>query len=268
MHTRPFSWGVYICAQAAFAAVHFPTKLQLPKLASFTVLTVALLYTWCSSLSSPGEDYVLGSSNGIMLATAFNIVFLDQNFPDGTRRAQDEDKPPSQFSIGRKLGWMLDLSSNMRRIGWSTPRQKPGATPSASTLPRWEFVLSRVILALTYFTIFHFCIRWRAGNPSFDPAVHQIPGDELYIRHKHLLLRTVDVISWAIMTASEMAFLQAVAAALSVASGAFTPQAWPTLMGSPRTAYAVRRFWESVTKSRVTFCFLIYSTTGIHGIKY
>lgn len=205
------------------------------------MLTVALLYTWSSHLFSPGEDYVLGSSNGILLATAFNIVFLAREFPDGVRRAKDNDAP-SKFTIFGKLEWMLDISSNLRRVGFSTPTQRYSYTPSPST--RRKFVLSRVVLALTYLSVFQLCIQWRAGNPSFDPSVHPSSRDGSYIRQKPFLLRTIDVISWAIMTASEMVFLQSVAGALSVASGALAPEAWPNLFGSPLQAYTVKRFWR------------------------
>lgn len=49
---------------------------------------------------------------------------------------------------------------------------------------------------------------------------------------------------WVAGVISEMAFLQATAAGLSVGLGASKPADWPLLFGSPTHAYSVRRFWS------------------------
>ena len=243
---QPFSCEIYVLAQAALLALHFPTTRTLPRTISFVVLAGALFYIHVYlTLFSPGEDYVLGASNGILLCIAIHVAFLDTDFPDRLRRAREDDssKLPSELPLRQKLGWMLGLGTNVRRIGWISTHKKREHTSSPSASSRRLFVFSRILLATLYLFIFQVTAENRSRNPSFDPQAHD-PGDKLYIRRKMLFLRGIDVSLWALGVAAEMSFIQTLAAAISFGFGFYSPEDWPSLTGSPLAAFTVKGFWK------------------------
>lgn len=253
MERLPFAF--YILAQVAFLSVHYPTARGLPRILSFACLLVLLFYCYTEySLQSPGEDYVLGCSNGILLLTAVHMTFLCPDFPNGFEWkggvATKRGSIPSQLPFAQKLSWMAELGSNMRRIGVT---RGGGAANGAAvderdpvnSSARNRFVISRVILSTLCLAMFHFTLLYRLGNPSFNPGLHEGAHDGKFIRtHSSLLRRFWDILVWAAGTASEMSFLQATAAALSVGVGASKPDDWPLMFGSPTHAYSVRTFWS------------------------
>jgi hypothetical protein len=245
---QPFSWSLYLFIQSIFLSLHFPTTWNAPRIVCFLVLAGALFHLHTrSSLFSPGEVYVLGCSNAILFCAAFYIVFIDHDFPDGLRRARDAGSAevPSKYPLRRRLDWMLDLGGNIRRIGWLPAQSNTEKTPAPSTRPRWLFVISRVALAALCLVVFQVIIENRSMDPSWDPRVqNQHHGNGLYyISRKSLVLRGIDVISWTFCIATEMSFLQSLAAAITVGLGVLSPEDWPILFGSPLDAYTVRNFW-------------------------
>lgn len=256
MERLPFLF--YILTQIAFLFVHYPTTRRVPRTFSFASLLALLFRCYTGySLQSPGEDYVLGCSNGILLLTAAHMTFLCPDFPNGFQWKAVTTKPrsaPSQLPFAQKLGWMAELAGNMRRIGVTC---SGGAMDSTAievdvdkrdlenSSARKRFVICRVILSISCLGVFHFTLLYRLGNPSFNPALHQGAHDGRFIRsHSSPLRRFLEVLVWASGTISEMSFLQATAAALSVGVGASKPGDWPLMFGSPTDAYSVRRFWS------------------------
>ena len=251
MERLPFTF--YVLVQVAFLFVHYPTTRRFPRIVSFTCLLALLFHCYTAySLQSPGEDYVLGCSNGILLVTAAYITFSCPEFPDGFQRrglAVKAESAPSELPFAQKLGWMAELAGDMRRIDFTrgggaidTNIDKRGL---ASSSARKRFVISRVMLSIMCLTVFHFTLLYRLQNPSFNPALHEDAHNGRFIRaHSPLLRRTWEVVVWTAGTVSEMTFLQATAAALSVGIGAFEPEDWPPMFGSPTHAYSVRRFWS------------------------
>ena len=257
MKRLPFAF--YVLTQVAFLFVHYPTTRRLLRILSFACL-LALLFRYYTeySLHSPGEDYVLGCSNGILLLTAVHMTFLCPDFPNGFRQKGLTTKSgciPSQLPFAQKLSWMAGLASNVRRIGVTNG---DGAMMNcdaadvdvdkrdpANSSARKRFVISRVMLSISCLAMFHFTLLYRLRNPSFNPALHEGAHDGRFIRaHPSLLRRFLEVFVWATGTISEMTLLQATAAALSVGVGASKPEDWPPLFGSPMHAYSVRRFWS------------------------
>lgn len=257
MERLPYAF--YALVQIAFLFVHYPTTRRFPRILSFTCL-LALLF-FCSteySLQSPGEDYVLGCSNGILLLAAAHMTFICPDFPNESPGAGPATKPgsaPSQLPIAQKLGWMMELASNMRRIrvdrgcGATNDAAVDGvdkrgpASPSART----RFVISRVILSILCLGVFRFTLLYRLRSPSFNPTLHNRArhNDVGFISaQSSFLRRSWDVLVWAAATVSEMTFLHATGAALSVGVGASQPGEWPPMFGSPIHAYSVRRFWS------------------------
>lgn len=247
MERLPFAFHILI--QIPFLFVHYPTTRRFPRILSFTTLLALLVYCHTQySLQSPGEDYILGCSNGIALLTAAYMTFLSPDFPNGLQSTDPTTKPgsnPSQLPVSQKLSWMVALASNMRRIGFTrrggamndtavganVDKRGPGSSSA-----RLRFVISRVILSVLCLAIFQFTLHCRLRNPSFNPALH----DE-DVAHNG---RALDVILWTAGTFSEMTFLQTTAAALAVGVGASQPEEWPPMFGSPIHAYSVRRFWS------------------------
>jgi hypothetical protein len=251
------SFGFYALVQVAFLFVHYPTRRRFPRIMTFACLLALLFYCYTGySLRSPGEDYVLGCTNGILLAAAIHMTFFCPEFPDGFRRAgpTNGDEPtPSGLPLAQKLGWMTELAGNMRRIGFARGGgAMDGAAVgvvdkygSAGSSARKRFVISRVIHSILCLVVFDCTLRYRLQNPTFNPALHEGAHDGKFIRaHSSLLRRFWEVIVWAAGTASEMTLLQSAAAALSVGVGAFEPEDWPPMFGSPIHAFSVRRFWS------------------------
>jgi hypothetical protein len=237
---KPFNWSVYTCADISFLALYFPTTRISPRIASLVVLAEALFYTYrCLTLFSPGEDYGLGTtSSGILLCAAFHVVFLDRDFPNGLRRAQD-DTSPSGFSFSRKLSWMWGLGANVRRIGLNGH-----SIHRVTPFPRWKFVISRLSWTTVSFILFQVSVAYTNGTPLLILESTTI-DDRLYITRKRLVLRSVDVMLWATHAIAGVTLLQTSAAALSVAlvlSG--SPADWPSLFSSLLDTFTVRRFWK------------------------
>ena len=255
MERLPFTF--YALVQIAFLFVHYPTTRRFPRIASFACLFALLFHCYTEySLQSPGEDYVLGCTNGILLVTAVHVTFFSPEFPDGlqrTGRLTNKAKcAPSELPFAQKLGWMAELAGNMRRIGLA---RDGGATNGAavdakvdkrgpaSSSARKRFVISRVILSISCLGIFRFTRLYRLQSPSFTPTLHKDAPDGLFIRaHSSLLRRFLDVLVWAAGGVSEMTLLQSIAAAISVGIRLFEPEDWPPMFGSPTHAYSVRRF--------------------------
>lgn len=257
MKRLPFA--LYNLIQIAFLFVHYPTTRRLPRIISFICLVALLFYCYTDyALQSPGEDYVLGCTNGIFLIAAAHMTFLCPDFPNGfqwTDSTARQGSTPSQLPFAQKLRWMAELASNIRKIG--IPRDG-GAIDNAAAADanvdrcdpakpsaRRRFVISRIILSISCLAIFQFTLLYRLESPSFNPALHKNAHDWRFIRAQSpLLLRFWELLVWATSTASEMVFLQTTAAALSVGVGASRPEDWPPMFGSPTNAYSVRRFWS------------------------
>lgn len=247
------SFASYALVQIAFLSIHYPTTRRFPRIISFACLLILLFYCYTGySLRSPGEDYVLGCSNGILLAAAVHMTFLCPDFPNGLRRADptNGDEPtPSELPFAHKLSWMAELAGNMRRIGFARAGgAMNGAVDRcgpASSSGRKRFVISRVMISILCLVVFDCALRYRLRNPTFNPVLHQDARDEKFIRaHSSLLRRFWEVLVWTAGTVSEMTLLQSTAAALSVGVGASEPEDWPSMFGSPFHAYTVRKFWS------------------------
>lgn len=238
----------YALIQVVFLFVHYPTTRRFLRILSFTCLLALLLYSYTKySLRTPGEDYVLGCSNGILLLTAIHLTFLCPDFPNGFQwRDSAPGSTPNELPLAQKLSWMAELASNMRRIGVTRGGGAMNSPVVARNLSaRDRFVISRVILSILSLAVFHFTVLYRLKSPSFNPALHQDAHDGRFIRaHSSVFRRFLEVLVWAAGTASEMTFLQGVGAVLSVGAGASQPEEWPTMFGSPVHAYSVRRFWS------------------------
>lgn len=256
MERLPFTF--YALIQIAFLFVHYPTTRRFTRIVSLACLLTLLFCSYTKySLQSPGEDYVLGCANGILLVTALHVVFSCPEFPNGLQRTGPMNQTvsvPSELPFAQKLGWMAELAGNARRIGFThTSGAMNGAAVEVNVLKRERensdargfFVISRVTLSIVCLAIFHFTLIYRLHNPSFDPALHENAHDGKFIRgHSSLLRRLWEVVVWTAGVVSEMTFLQAAAAALSVGSGVFNSEDWPLIFGSPTHAYSVRRFWS------------------------
>ena len=256
MERLPFTF--YALVQVTFLFVHYPTTRRFPRIVSFTCLLTLLYYSYTGySLQSPGEDYVLGCSNGILLATAIHMTFFCPEFPNGFQRVDPTNKldpTPSELPFAQKLGWMTELAGDMRRIGFT---RDGGAIDGpavdvnvnkrepASLNARKRFVISSVMLSISCLAAFHLTLIYRLQSSSFNPTLHEgaHPG-KLIRSHPSLLRRFWEVLVWAVGTVSEMTFLQSAAAALSVGIGTFQPEDWPPMFGSPTHSYSVRRFWS------------------------
>lgn len=262
MERLPFAF--YMLTQLAYLFIHYPTTRRLPRALSFACLLALLFRCYTTySLQSPGEDYVLGCSNGIVVLAAVHITFICPDFPNGFQRNSFKTKPgstPSQLPFAQKLGWMAEFASNMRRVGvtrgtgGAIRRNSATAAVDVDTdkrdlvksSARNRFVISRVILSVLCLAAFQFSLLYRLRSPSFNPVLHEdAHGDEMFIRaHSSLLRRFWEVLVWAAGTISEMSLLQATAAAISVGVGVSEPEDWPPMFGSPMHAYSVRRFWS------------------------
>jgi hypothetical protein len=255
---EPLSLAFYILTQIAFLFVHYPTTRRLPRTLAFACLLALLFLCYTKySLQSPGEDYVLGCSNGILLLTATHMTLLCPDFPNGFQQkgvTTRTGSTPSQLPFAQKLSWMGGLASNIRRIGVTRGGgAMDGAVVDvdvdkrdpANSSARNRFVISRVMLSILCLAMFHFTVLYRLTSPSFNPALHQDAHDGKFIRaHSSFLRRFREVLVWTAGTVSEMTFLQVTAAALSVGVGASKPEDWPLVFSSPSHAYSVRRFWS------------------------
>ena len=256
MERLPFTF--YALVQIAFLFVHYPTTRRFPRIVSLTCLLALLFYSYTEySLQSPGEDYVLGCTNGILLITAIHITFSCPEFPNGFRRTSLKTKAestPNELPFVQKLGWMAELAGNMRRIGLTRGGGVANGAPvdvgadgrgPANSGARTRFVISRVMLSIACLAVFHLTLLHRPQNSPIDPALHEDAG---YGRFTHsnssFLQRFWQVVVWTAGVVSEMTFLQATAAALSVGIGAFEPEDWPPMFASPSHAYSVKRFWS------------------------
>ena len=253
MERLPFTF--YALVQIAFLFVHYPTTRRAPRITSLVCLVALLFHCYTEySLESPGEDYVLGCSNGILLLTALHIT-LSPEFPNGLKRAGPAIKAestPSELPFVQKLGWMAQLAGDMRRIGSTRgggavngATVNPDERGPANSSARKRFVMSRIMLSIACLAVFHLTLLHRPQQPSDDLALREGARYDRFTRARSSVpQRFWQVAVWTAGVVSEMSFLQATAAALSVGIGAFEPQDWPPMFGSPIHAYSVRRFWS------------------------
>lgn len=244
----PFAF--YALVQVVFLFVHYPTTHRFPRIATFACLVTLLFHCYTEyTLQSPGEDYILGCSNGILLVTAAHMMFSCPDFPNGFHRtghtASEAKSGPSELPFAQKLGWMVGLAGDMRRIGFTHggATNRPANVDNrgrTSSSARTHFVISRVILSVVCLATFHLTLLYPLQNPFSDPTLHKDAHDEV----SSLLRRFRTVTVWLAGVVSEMSFLQTIAAAVSVGVGASEPGEWPAMFGLPTHAYSVRRFWS------------------------
>jgi hypothetical protein len=202
--------------------------------------------------------YAVGFHVSFQLCSMFSFVYVEKGFPDVWRRVKDESsgaadsidddnnestRRPSNFSLRRKIGWMMDLAFSPRRVGWvQEPRQ---TLPRHPTCSRWRFIWSRILYALVNVVLLDLAISYEAGNPSFDTRLHrpETIGPSAYMAARSLWSRLPDIVAWTAAMVNGVCLTHTVIAIPSVMLGLSEPGDWPAMFGPFRDMYTVRRFW-------------------------
>lgn len=208
-----------------------------------SMIAIAWLVWTQSPPLSDAAAYAIGSTMSFQLCGMTHLVYVQSGFPNFWKRVKDGEESPTSFSLIRKIGWMLDLSLGVRKVGWV--QEARGALPPRPKFDsRAAFVVSRIAYAALHFLIVDLAATFMAGNPAFDTRVH-VPTDgaETYLRAQPLSLQVLNIVIWGFVQVCSLTAIFDVVAALSVGLNQSKPEDWPSMFGNFKHAYTVRAFW-------------------------
>ena len=219
------------------------------------IYVVAQIYPTPAVTNSLVITYALGCTFASHFMFATYLFFAEGSFPDHWRRVRDEvhakadaggsDGLPSNFSLTKKLWWMVDIAYSQRMVGWvQEPRNAlPPHPPPLCRAFLWKtfskFIMNTVISDFTRSVL--------ALSSAFDHRLHDpTDGPETYLAAVPFLRRVPYVLSHAIATGASMSATHDAAALVCVGICHSNPTLWPDIWGRWGDAYTLRRLWGYV----------------------
>ena len=217
--------------------------------AAAMVCAAWILYRTPEVTRDIGGVFTVGTVVALHFMFIAYLLFAEGSFPDHWRRVRDEvdakadaDNLPSNFPVGKKLWWMVDMAYSVRMIGWVQEPQgciPPHPPPSRRTFLRKTFFKLAKNLIITDLTMSLF--PW---DPAFDSRAHDpTDGPETYLAAIPLFRRVPYILAWAFSGDASMSATHNLMALVCVGLGRSSPTLWPDFWGKWRDAYTVRKFW-------------------------
>ena len=250
-----YLWPEIILFQVLHTLILYPTRRPLYRVVVFVVMVY--LATQIFSKLDVTDQIVVGYGVGFQIGLHFgSIAYLlcaEGSFPDHWRRVRDEvhakadgsSNLPSNFPLAKKLWWMIDISYNVRMVGWvQEPRDCLPPPPPPS---RRKFILRTFLNLIICVALKDLITLAFAQNPVFDTRMHHpTNGPEAYLAAVPLLHRVPHILAVALSIANPFNTAHNVVALLCVGLGFSTPTLWPDLFGRWGDAYTLRKFWGYV----------------------
>ena len=253
-----YLWQQFALFELLHTIILYPTRQPLYRLVVLTaMLAVAVqLYRTMGVVEPLGMGYGVGFQIGLHFGFIAYVLCTEGSFPDHWRRVRDQvraradhtDDRPSNFSFTKKLGWMFDISHNVRMVGWvQEPRDSlpPPPPPSLRKFIRGAFI--RLILSAALQDLLTIAV---SQNPVFDPRVHDpTDGPETYLAAVPLLRRIPYTLVVALLIITPFNISHNAEGLVLVGLGFWSPTLWPGLWGRWGDAYTLRKFWGYVHRA-------------------
>ena len=251
-------WAEFLLFEVLHCLVFFPTRRR----AYRAVILVAMIYLaahiYLTTETTKPVELVctMGQRISLHFGSVAYLMFTEGSFPDHWRRVRDEthakadpdgrNRLPSNFTLTKKLWWMVDLKHSVRMVGWvQEPRDclPPPPPPSRKTF-LWKTFLKFVayVVLLDLFKLMF------VQNPVFDPRTHDpTDGPETYLAALPLLRRAPYVLGFGLWIALSFKTVQSFWALVCVGLAGSSPTLWPDMWGRWRDAYTLRKLWGYVS---------------------
>jgi hypothetical protein len=251
-----YPWAEIFLFQLLRVLVFYPTRHHAYRVIVFS----AMIYIATQIYLTPEvvHPIMVTYLGGVM--TTFHLTFTlyllcaEGSFPDKFRRVRDGilaepgANPPSNFTLTKKIGWMLDVAHSPRMVGWlQEPRNLPPPPPPSRTTFLRETFLKLIVNVATV----DLSASASSRSPAFDS---QLPRDfthplKAVFVAAPLLRHAPYVLSFGILTAASLGAAHNACALIFVGLGHSSPTLWPDVWGDWRDAYTVRKLWGYVCSS-------------------
>ncbi|KAF9002703.1 membrane bound O-acyl transferase family-domain-containing protein [Cyathus striatus] len=183
------------------------------------------------------------AKNGFGCLACFRILSNTQcilllNVQKDLRRKKDEKSETSisDASLKERLKWGLDLFFSIRGVGWKhEPTSRLRWIPSQASASKLKFIVHQ----LWRIAIFAFLVEILKLHSALNPYL-QRGGPSFY---EATWGWRMTILPTQMVTYVSLSQVQAILSIVFVVLGVSNPRDWPTLYGSWKDAYTVRRFW-------------------------
>ena len=198
--------------------------------------------------------YLVGQRMSLHLGFIAYYLCSEGSFPNHWRRVRDEvgakaddsDNQPSNFPFTKKLWWMFDLAHSVRMVGWV--QEPKDCLPSPPPPSRRTFLWKAFLGFIADFIFLDILTLMQAGNPAFDPRVHDpADGPETYLAAIPLLRRVPYVLGFGFWLETTFRLMHNVVALVCVGLGGSSPTLWPNIWGRWGDAFTIRKLWGYVS---------------------
>ena len=251
---RGYLWAELLLFKVLRIVFFYPTHQHAHRV---VILAAMIRVAWSIYLTLATTDsitmkFFVGNMMTGDLGVMLYLLFAEGPFPDHWRRVRDEvhaaadedglKKLPSNFCLTKKLWWMVDISHNLRMIGWvQEPR---GYLPPHPPPSRRTFLRKTLFKLIVNIFAADVAISVLALSPAFDNRVHDpTDGPETYLTAVPFLHRVPYILSSGVRAAASAGVIHNFTSLMFVGLGYSSPTLWPDIWGRWRDAYTLRKFW-------------------------
>ncbi|KAF8990098.1 membrane bound O-acyl transferase family-domain-containing protein [Cyathus striatus] len=171
-----------------------------------------------------------------ILSTIQCILLLDVQKDLRRRKDMKKGTTISDASLKERFKWGLELFFSPRGVGWThQPTSRLRWIPSQLSASKFKFILHQ----LWRIAIFSFLYEIFKLHSALNPYLHR-GGPSFYEASWgwHMTVLTSRIVTYVVLSQ-----LQAILSIVFIVLGVSGPRDWPTIHGSWKDAYTVRRFW-------------------------
>ena len=258
-----YPWPEFLLFQILRIVIFYPTRHRLYR----AVVLAAMFYTAAQIYLTPEVTnpllvtYLVGASTMFYLIFTTHLLCSEGSFPDHWRRVRDRvlgesgagglGNSPSNFPLGKKLWWMLDVAHSPRMIGWlQEPQNLPQHPPSS----RKTFLRETFLKLIVNIVLIDLSISASSRGPAFNSYLPRdsIRGPGTVLAPVPILRHAPYVLAFGVMTAVCLSATHNIAALLYVGLG-HCPSLWPDIWGNWGDACTVRKLWGYVFSGMLCF---------------
>ncbi|KAF9010835.1 membrane bound O-acyl transferase family-domain-containing protein [Cyathus striatus] len=178
----------------------------------------------------------IGCFAGIRIFMASECILIHDVQHD-LHRKKDTSRSISNATLNERLKWGLDLFFSPRGVGWThEPTSRLRWMPPRVISSKSRFIFHQLLRISVFSFLVELYKLYTMQNPCLQrngPSFHSVPWPW-----------RISILLTRIATYVYLSMIQALLSVIFVGLGISNPQDWPTLYGSWKDAYTVRRFWE------------------------
>ena len=246
-----YPWAEVALFEVLHVIIFYPTRQYAYRVAVLAAMIylAAKIYSTSEVTDSLTVTYTVGGTIGFHFIFTAYLLFAEGSFPNHCRRIRDEvhakadlDRLPSNFSLTKKLWWMVDIAYSVRMIGWvQEPRNGIPPHPSPS---RRKFLWRTFLKLIKNALVADLTRSVFALSPAFDLRVHDpTDGPEAYLAAVPFLRRVPYILSYGFMIEAGLGVTHNIMALVCVGLGYSSPTLWPDIWGRWGDAYTLRKLW-------------------------